>query len=92
MNNTHSDDSDGIVVVTTLIAAFMVFFMCFALRMCFASRYISDLMISSPEEVQSPPLYVDEQQPPAYDEELIPPPVYIDVTLTTEPRVQSHPA
>ena len=48
-------------------------------------------MISSREEVQSPPLYVDEQQPPDY-EELIPPPVYIDVTLATEPRAQWHPA
>ena len=59
--------------------------------MWFVRRYTGNLMISSREEVQSPPLYVDEQQPPDY-EELIPPPVYIDVTLATEPRAQWHPA
>ena len=107
MNNTHIDDSDGIVVITTLIGAFMVFFMCFMLRMCFANRYLDNLMVTS----QTPPAYVS-QSPPTYEStpsscpppptyestpsSYLPPPLYDELnsctqTLTQEPRPQEPP-
>lgn len=94
MNNTYSDDSGGIVVVSTLIGAFMVFFMCFMLRMCFASRYLHNLMVTS----QTPPAYVSES-PPTYESSpssYPPPPLYEELnirtqTLTPEPHLQEPP-
>lgn len=93
MNNT-SDDSGGIVVVSTLIGAFMVFFMCFMLRMCFASKYLDNLMVTS----QTPPAYVSES-PPTYESSpssYPPPPLYEELnsctqTLRQEPRPQEPP-
>lgn len=93
MNNT-SDDSGGIVVVSTLIGAFMVFFMCFMLRMCFASKYLDNLMVTS----ETPPAYVSES-PPTYESNpssCPPPPLYDELnsctqTLTQEPRPQEQP-
>jgi hypothetical protein len=95
MNNTHSDDSDSVVVVvTTLTGAFMVFFMCFMLRMCFETRYLHNLMVTS----QTPPAYVSES-PPTYESSpssYPPPPLYEELnsctqTLTQEPRPQEPP-
>ena len=80
MNNTHPYADSLVVITTTVIGTFMVFFMCFALRMCFLNTYVRNKPI--------------ELQPPPYQESSETPPDYISSctqTLVQEPHPQAPP-
>ena len=80
MNNTHSSDNLAIVTTVTVIGTFMLFFVCFALRMC----------LLTPHQ-DKPPTYQDISAPPVYEET---PPSYELSSCTQILEIQmqeSHP-
>ena len=92
MNNTTSDDNMIVTTTTIIIGTFMIFFMCFALKMCFLNSYVLNTRdeasrlepILPPvyDTSVSPPVYQD--SPPSYDSPSLSPPLYTDLNNYTQ--------
>jgi hypothetical protein len=84
MNNTSNDDNMLITTSTIVIGTFMLFFMCFALKMCFLNSYVLntpnelvpvELVPLEPtcQDISLPPVYLQDNTPPSYQDS---PPLY----------------